>query len=142
MHRVETSIRALHERVEVLEQLQAAQGPSDEQVERVLRKILAERFGESGSQRFQKPNELKDGDHLARRRHVEFSVPKTISIDAASLLVNPDAVPSKAYGESFQMLEKGLQDFPRVDVAKSVLKDSMQVDQTEVAYKHTQPSAH
>jgi hypothetical protein len=44
MHRTELCFRALHDRITWLEERVVWQGaPSDEQVERVLRKILAEK---------------------------------------------------------------------------------------------------
>lgn len=142
MHRVEASFRALHERIEHLERRQAGQGPSDEQVERVLRRILAERFADAEFQRLDNPTELKDGDFFIKRPNMDISIPRTISIDAASLQVDPDAVPSKAYGQAFQMLEKGLQDFPQVDVAKSALKDGIPVDKNDAESKHSNLPAH
>jgi hypothetical protein len=121
MQRAEASFRALHERIEYLERNQAGQGPTDEQLERVLRKILAERFGEAGTQGLDHPADSKGGEFFVNRPKSEYSIPKTISIDARSLQVDPDAVPSKAYGQAFQMLEEGLQKFPKVDVTKSAL---------------------
>lgn len=43
MHRTELCFRALHHRITRLEERELLQGPTDEQVERVLRKILAEK---------------------------------------------------------------------------------------------------
>jgi hypothetical protein len=131
MQRVESSFQALHERLHYLEQRQAAQGPTDEQVERVLRKILAERFAEPGTQRFDNAEKAKSSDWLEKIRNPEVSIPKTVSLDAASLQVNPDAVPSKAYGQALQVLEMGLQKFPQVDVARSVLTNGVATGHTD-----------
>jgi hypothetical protein len=49
---------------------------------------------------------------------------RSITIDPASLLVEPDAVPSKAYTETFQMLENRLQNYP----AHEELNDPPQED--------------
>jgi hypothetical protein len=142
MHRVENSFRALHERIEYLERRHAEQGPSDEQVERVVRKIFAECFADGRFPRLDNPGELKDGDSSAKRQNFAFSIPSIISIDPASLQVDPDAVPSKAYGQSFQMLEKGLQEFPRVDVAKPASNEGPSVDRNSDEYKHSTHSTH
>ena len=136
MQRAEASFRALHERLEYLERRQAAQGPSDEQLERVLRKILAERFADAETQRLV-PNETKSRDFFAGRPNAAFSVPKTISLDVASLHVDPEAVPSKAYGQTLQMLEKGLQRFPQVDVTKSALRSGNSTNEIDDDFKHS-----
>ncbi|KAF2691954.1 hypothetical protein K458DRAFT_354106 [Lentithecium fluviatile CBS 122367] len=138
MHRVEASFRALHERLEYLERRQAGQGPTDEQVERVLRKILAERFADAGIRRFDDPTESKDGDFLTKKRHPDHSIPKTIAMDITTLHVDPEAVPSKAYGQAFRVLEKGLEEFPQVDVAKSALKEGVPVDKNDAEFKRPQ----
>jgi len=135
MQRVEASFRALHERIEYLERHQTGQGPSDEQVERVLRKILAERFGAAGSPRFDNSTQSNDGGFSVKRPNTESSIPRTISFDPATLQVDPDAVPSKAYGQAFQMLEKGLQKFPQVDVTESALNGGNPAHQNDTEFK-------
>lgn len=117
MHRAEMSFRALHERVLQLEERQITQGPSDEQVERILRKILAERFGhaplpQNGDVRPQMP------DYFVEPRG-KYTIPQAIPIDPISLLVDPQAVPSTAYTETFQMLEQQLETFPRIKKSRS-----------------------
>ena len=115
MRRTELCFRKMNDRILRLEQKQLVQGPTDEQVERVLRKILAERFAslevpqvklaphEPGVAWFVKePN-----DHL---------YPRSIKMDVASLLVSPESVPSRAYMETFQMLEDGVNDYPGDDL--------------------------
>jgi hypothetical protein len=131
MQRVESSFRALHERIQYLEQRQAAQGPTDEQVERVLRKILAERFAEAGTQHFDNMEKARSSDWLEKIRNPEVSIPKSISLDAATLQVDPDAVPSKAYGQALQMLEMGLQKFPQADVTRSALTNGVTTGHTD-----------
>jgi hypothetical protein len=131
MQRVESSFQALHERLCYLEQRQAAQGPTDEQVERVLRKILAERFAEPGTQRLDNAEKSMSSEWLEKIRNPEASIPKTISLDAATLQVDPDAVPSKAYGQALQMLEMGLQKFPQADVTRSALTNGVATGRTD-----------
>ena len=53
------------------------------------------------------------------------SIPRAPPIDPAKLQVDPERVPSKAYGQAFQMLERGLSQFPQTDVAKSALTDRL-----------------
>ncbi|KAF2440619.1 hypothetical protein P171DRAFT_104350 [Karstenula rhodostoma CBS 690.94] len=129
LRRSEAAFRALHERVLFLEQQQASQGPSDEQVERVLRKILAERFGDMGSLRVERPNPSKDEEFFVKPPANSASTPRAPMIDSEMLLVDPEAVPSKAYGQTFRMLEKGLSQYPQVDDAKPVVQDTTTKDE-------------
>lgn len=128
LRRSEAAFRALHERLLVLEQQQqSSQGPSDEQVERVLRKILAERFSNTGN---------THGDGSSSSQHVRskmffvkppdesISIPRAPILNAEMLLVDPTAVPSKEYGQTFQMLEQGLSHYPQIDDAKPAIRDT------------------
>jgi hypothetical protein len=118
MHRTELCFRALHERITWLEERQALHGPSDEQVERVLRKILAEKFVEGHTQHVHNPNVMKEGDFFVEDRR-NLAILSPVAMDPASLFVDPEAVPSKAYVETFNMLERHLSDFPDVDLRKT-----------------------
>jgi hypothetical protein len=113
MTRTEQSFRALHQRISYLEDRQAWQGPSDEQVERVMRKILAERFADAGTQRVENPNRMKDGACFVENPKEDQMIPKPIPIDFSALQVNPNEFPSKAYGQTLQMLESEITTFPR-----------------------------
>jgi hypothetical protein len=97
-----------------LEDQQARQGPSDEQVERVLRKILAERFSENSSLSVQNPHIMKEEDYFVLDRR-DRTIPSPIRFDPRSLLVDPDAVPSKAYADTFKLLNRRLAEFPDLD---------------------------
>lgn len=111
MRKTELCFQNLHARILRLESQQPTQGPTDEQVERVLRKILSERFSNPNTARVHDspPVLNNEGYFLHRDRPV---VPHPIHFDPASLLVEPDSVPSKAYSETFNMLEQRLADFP------------------------------
>ena len=111
MRRTELCFRKLHERVLLLEQRQAVQGPTDEQVERVLRKILDERFSDLGSHHVRKLDAVQDPSWFVKDPR-DIPYPRSIKMDVASLIIPPDAVPSKAYSETFRMLESGLRGFP------------------------------
>ncbi|PVI03334.1 hypothetical protein DM02DRAFT_255314 [Periconia macrospinosa] len=111
--RSEASFQALHRRIDYLEKRQAQQ--DDEQIERVLRKILAEKFGDPSIQQTAHSNTLKNGDPRSQKPEPEPPLPKYVSIDPAKLMVEPDAVPSKAYGQTLAMLEEKLRDYPNVD---------------------------
>jgi hypothetical protein len=120
LHKTEECFRSLHERILYLEQ-QAWRGPSDEQVERVLRKIIAERFAEAPHfpdtqlPRTDIPPAFKqENTFLDSARSLIMSKP--IVIDPASLVVEPDSVPSREYAETFQMLEARLVGYPHVDL--------------------------
>jgi hypothetical protein len=111
MRRTELCFRKLHERVLALEQRQTTQGPTDEQVERVLRKILDERFSNLDTHYVRKYDTMQDASWFVRDPN-DLPYPRSIKMDVASLLIPPDAVPSKAYSETFRMLESGLRAFP------------------------------
>jgi hypothetical protein len=101
LERTESAFQALEFRVSRLEERQVI-GPSDEQVERVLRKILAERFANDGSHRTDSIGLMKDNNLRLEDAKGRSSI-RPIRIDAASLFVEPESVPSKAYTETFQM---------------------------------------
>jgi hypothetical protein len=116
MHRTELCFRALHERLVRLED-RTWQGPSDEQVERVLRKILAERFSAGIAQQDQEdqdPSIMKEEERFVEDRRVLANL-KSVHIDPAMLFVHPDTVPSKAYAETMKVLDTRLADFPNID---------------------------
>jgi hypothetical protein len=119
MHRTEQSFRAMHQRILHLEERQAWQEPSDEQVERVLRKILAERFADAGVKGVRNPNVMKDGDYFVENPDAHTMIPESIPIDVDSLQVDPGAVPSQRYLETMQMLEGRIPSFPELDVWKT-----------------------
>lgn len=114
MHRTELCFRELHERVMALEQRQPPQGPTDEQVERLLRKILAERFSYSDPRQAEDVKDMNGhGGFDGERRFLAY--PRPIAIDPASLVVEPESVPSQAYIETFHMLEGRLARFPYME---------------------------
>ncbi|KAF2275971.1 uncharacterized protein EI97DRAFT_458966 [Westerdykella ornata] len=112
MERTEQAFRAMHQRLVNLEERQGA--PSDEQVERVLRKILAERFADSIVPPAAHTVPVKEEDTFVKPKPNDI-IPETLSIDVSSLQVDPDAVPSKMYGETLKMLEGKLPGFPNVE---------------------------
>ncbi|KAI8937537.1 hypothetical protein NX059_005255 [Plenodomus lindquistii] len=111
MHRTEMCFRELHERIMALEERQASHGPTDEQVERVLRKILTERFSLPVTQPTGTARDAASTDALGGDRRF-LGYPRPVMVDPASLVVEPDCVPSKAYVETFHMLESRLATFP------------------------------
>jgi hypothetical protein len=112
LQRSENAFQALHQRISYLEE-RHAYGPSDEQVERILRKILAERFKNEGQQRTDSVTFLK-GDNFFVEDVRSRSTIRPINLDAASLFVEPESVPSKAYAETFRMLEGRLSEYPHL----------------------------
>jgi hypothetical protein len=50
---------------------------------------------------------------------VKNPIPRPVFVDAASLVVDPEAVPSKAYVDTFKMLEMQLARFPNDDLKAS-----------------------
>jgi hypothetical protein len=88
----------------------AWQAPSDEQVERVLRKILAERF--SGGQ--EPSSTVKEEAPFVEDRKNLINL-RPIRIDPAMLFVHPNDVPSRAYVETMDQLNKQLETFPSIE---------------------------
>jgi hypothetical protein len=125
MHRTELCFRALHHRIVWLEERQAGQDPSDEQVERVLRKILAEKFS-GGVTYMENRYTLEEERSFVEVQRVASTL-RPVTIDVASLIVEPETVPSKAYMETFRMLEGQLTDFPHIDLRKSPRQSSVDV---------------
>jgi hypothetical protein len=116
----------MHERILQLEDRQDWQGPSDEQVERVLRKILAERFSDDTMHQVQHPNIMKEREFFVEDPRKQ-SAPGPVFIDPAALFVDPEAVPSKAYADTIRMLDRRLHDFPDVDHRRLVVEGTRDV---------------
>lgn len=112
LQRSEDAFRALHQRISYLEE-RHAYGPSDEQVERILRKILAERFTDEEQRRTDSVTFRKGDDFFVEDARSRSTI-RPINIDAASLFVEPESVPSKAYAETFRMLEGHLSEYPHM----------------------------
>jgi hypothetical protein len=140
LRRSEAAFRALHERVLFLEQQQASQGPSDEQVERVLRKILSERFGDTGTPHDKSPSRTKDVEFFVKPPDNSTSIPRAPIVDQDMLLVDPDAVPSRAYSQTFQMLERGLSHYPQVEDATPVMRETPSKDEDVSKRPEIQPN--
>lgn len=127
MQRAEQCFRALNERILRLEEKQATLHISDEQVERVLRKILAERFSDVEEHRLHQSPTLRgddddDDDYFVEQKK-DPTIIQSIALDPAMLAVDPESVPSVAYMETFQMLETRLSDFPRIDSRRNQSED-------------------
>ncbi|KAF2709437.1 hypothetical protein K504DRAFT_379487 [Pleomassaria siparia CBS 279.74] len=117
MHRTEQSFQMLHRRILYLEGCRdSTNGPTDEQVERVLRKILAERFADPNRQRIDSSGALNNGGFFVERPHDDESIPKVIPFDMTMLQVDVTDVPSKDYLQTLQMLESDLEHYPQVDL--------------------------
>ena len=139
MQRTEQSFRAMHQRLVYLEEREAWQGPSDEQLERVLKKILAEKFNDTDVPRGeQPPNALKNGTYFMERPKEDASVPKAIPIDMAALQVDAAAVPSENYLQTLRMLESELVDFPHVELNRNTQRDSVH-DQKDTSLDFNRP---
>ncbi|PSN70412.1 hypothetical protein BS50DRAFT_312060 [Corynespora cassiicola Philippines] len=116
MQRTEQSLRSLHDRIRALEVRQQWVGPTDEQVERVLRKILAERFTDAGVHQPETPHlhVMDDRDYFVDKPKQDARQ-MTIPFNLTALTVDPEAVPSKAYRETFRDLENGIKGYPHVE---------------------------
>lgn len=96
----------------------------------MLRKILAERFGDGTILPVPETTQTqnRDVEYFVRPPN-GASVPRAPLIDPGVLQVDPAAVPSKAYGQTFQMLEKGLHQYPQTEVTKSAVKETVVKDE-------------
>lgn len=79
----------------------------------MLRKILAERFADDDLHQTDSMNAVKSSDFSVEGARNRSSI-RPIIINPASLFVEPESVPSKAYAETFQMLEGRLAEYPRL----------------------------
>lgn len=79
----------------------------------MLRKILAERFANDGPPRTDSMNLFKSNDLFIEEAKNRSSI-KPININAACLFVEPESVPSRAYAETFRMLEGRLEEYPHM----------------------------
>lgn len=118
LERTEYALQALSRRISRLEERPVI-GPSDEQVERVLRKILAERFAKDEPHRTDSMYLTKENNLFLEDAKSQSTI-RPIRIDAASLFVEPESVPSKAYMETFQMLEGRLTEYPYISEEEPV----------------------
>lgn len=126
MRRTEQSFRALHQRLVYLEQREAWHPPSDEQVERVLRKILADKFSHPPMEEARSPHAFDSGGFFVETPKEDASIPKPITIDIRALAADVTAVPSERYIQTLQMLESELPEFPRVDLGTNTQRDTSQ----------------
>ncbi|KAF2032230.1 hypothetical protein EK21DRAFT_110174 [Setomelanomma holmii] len=126
MHRTELCFRAMHERIVCLEERQSLHAPSDEQVERVLRKILAEKFSDTSIQPLGRFNQVKEETYFVEG-HSPMPFPRPVAIDPGLLCVEVDAVPSQQYAETFRMLESKLAEYPHLSDKRSTQQDSKDV---------------
>ncbi|KAF2738500.1 hypothetical protein EJ04DRAFT_509643 [Polyplosphaeria fusca] len=129
MHRTEISFRALHERIAFLEERQASQRPTDEQLERVLRRILAEKFAGRETQRTEDLNATTPA-YFVEKPGDDMVVPEAIPIEIASIQVDPEAIPSRTYSETLRMLENKLPSFPSINLEKTMATDSSRDSET------------
>jgi hypothetical protein len=133
LQRTEDCFQALHDRVTYLEERQSRLGPSDEQVERVLRKILAERFSNDGLLRTDSLDVAKSNNIFVDNARNRSSI-KPIHINGASLFVEPDSVPSRAYAETFHMLEGRLTAYPRIRQEGVLDQDDVPEERIKMEY--------
>ncbi|KAH7127109.1 hypothetical protein B0J11DRAFT_417715, partial [Dendryphion nanum] len=121
MQRTDDCFVSMHNRQEQLEEQiarlerQSCHPPSDEQVERVLRKILAERFAEPKYEREESMNISKETPYFVQRPKQDLIYPKPILLDLASLQVDGKTTPSEKYEQDMAMLQGDLADYPHVN---------------------------
>jgi len=126
MRKTEQSFQALHQRLVYLEQRAAWSPPSDEQLERVLRKILADKFSDPPVEDVRSPHPLDTGEFFVQTPREDASVPKPITFDIQALMADVAAVPSEKYIQTLQMLENELPEFPRVELNTNAERDTSQ----------------
>jgi len=76
-------------------------------------------------QQVQNQNTMKAEDYFVEDRR--NAIPRPVIIDASSLVVDPEAVPSKAYADTFRMLETQLADFPNVDLKRAPRQEARDI---------------
>jgi hypothetical protein len=138
MTRTEQAFQAMHQRLIYLERrldTSDRSALSDAQVERVLRKIMAEKFAMEGNptphsevSEFMHPQDGPDPrfHQLPARRPEggsfimkdDLIVPKRVDVDLKKLLVDPEAMPTPAFGRDMERLQHNIRDFPQLDPNK------------------------
>lgn len=138
MSRTEQAFQAMHQRLVYLERrlnTSDRSALSDAQVERVLRKILAEKFtADTNTTPHSEVSEFMRHQNGPDPRHHplpagapeggsfvlkdDLIVPKRVEIDIKSLLVDPEAMPTAAFGRDMERLQHNLRDFPQLDPNK------------------------
>lgn len=113
MRRTEHAFRAMNRRILALEQREAR--PTDEQVERALRKIFADKFADPGLQKMKISNVMKEGEYFVGDPNADGVIPYAIEMDPDTLQVDPDGYPSEKYRETLEMLEGKVNQFPDLD---------------------------
>lgn len=122
MNRTNECFKTIHARQLQLEdrvaqfEHQSWQGPSDEQLERVLRKILAERFADPNGRSGDGMDTIKATPRFLDQLKEDLIYPRPIPLDLASLQVDGKEVPSEKYAEDMRMLESELEHFPQTDM--------------------------
>ncbi|KAF2192208.1 hypothetical protein K469DRAFT_553764 [Zopfia rhizophila CBS 207.26] len=127
MTRTERSFQAMNARIMYLENRQAWKGPSDEQVERILRKILAEKFAENAAvQRVENPNVMENGQFYVQKPTDDLVVPKPLVVDSGILSVDSNAVPSDSWKKDFDLLKQQLAESPQLGSSIHAKSDQTQ----------------
>lgn len=80
-------------------------------------------------------NIMKEEEYFVEGRR-QLAIPKPIAMDIASLIVDPEAVPSKAYAETFRMLETQIKDFPNIELGRAPRPQAREVN-TNHEYRRT-----
>ena len=70
-------------------------------------------------------NLFKSNDLFIEEAKIRSSI-KPITINAASLFVEPEAVPSRAYAETFELLEGRLEEYPRMHEDENIQNDKVE----------------
>ncbi|KAF2201104.1 hypothetical protein GQ43DRAFT_372275 [Delitschia confertaspora ATCC 74209] len=118
MAKTEQAFQAFHQRLVYLEKrldTSDRTALSDAQVERVLRKILAERFAKSNQSTHQLPADGPPGGAFISNIKDNFVPPKPVAVDINKLLVDPNACPNPAWARDMAMLTQDLTSYPRQD---------------------------
>ena len=122
MNRTNECFKTMHARQLELEERvgqfehQNWQGPTDEQLERVLRKILAERFADPRGRSVDGMDTTKETPRFLDQLKEDLIYPRPLPLDLASLQVDVMAVPSEKYAQDMRMLQGGLEDYPSVNM--------------------------
>lgn len=119
----------------------SGQAPSDEQLERVLRKILAERFADPKSSSLDGMDTTTETPRFLDQLKEDLINGKRLPFNLTSLHVDPMAVPSEKYVQDMRMLESELEGYPQVNMNVST-PESLDKDTKPRLKEPRQPEPH
>jgi hypothetical protein len=71
-------------------------------------------------QRVDQKNVMEDGEYFVKPPGVEFILPTAEPMDIAKVTIDSNAVPSREYAETLEMLNRNIRGFPHVELSNGL----------------------